>query len=347
MTVQNYTSASRSGQLRIALPSDRMMEGDTLAFMANCGLSVSRASARQYTGSIANIEGATVLFQRSVDIPGELDEGVVDLAIVGMERYLEDRDEDGDSTVVIPSLGYSYTDLVVAVPNTWSDIRTMKDLARVAESKGNDGTKLRVATKYHRQVAAFLSDNGVSPYRLVHVTGACEAAPLIGTSDIISDLSSSGATLRENDLRPLDDGTIVRSAACLVANKRMLREESAKLQATKTLLELIEARRRAEGYYNIIANIRGESMEAVARLVASNPDLAGMQGPTVSKVYSKESDSGDWYSVSLVVPIARLTPSVDHLREIGGSGVVVSPAHYVFGGRCDAYHDLVKEMQQA
>jgi len=85
----------------------------------------------------------------------------------------------------------------------------------------------------------------------------------------------------------------------------------------------------------------------VARLVASNPDLAGMQGPTVSKVYSKEGDSDDWYSVSVVVPIARLTPSVDHLREIGGSGVVVSPAHYVFGGRCDAYHDLVKELQQA
>ncbi|MEE9285864.1 MAG: ATP phosphoribosyltransferase [Dehalococcoidia bacterium] len=343
-TPRRTVAANDRQTLRIALPSDRMMEDDTLRFMANCGLAVARPSPRVYTGRLASLGSATVLFQRSVDIPGELDEGAFDLAIVGMERYLENRDESGDTTVVIADLGYSKADLVVAVPNAWNDVRTMADLRRVAAEMRRDGQPMRVATKYHRQVARFLDGHQVPDYRLVHINGAIEAAPLIGTADLISDLSSSGATLRENNLTPLRDGTIVRSAACLVANKRLLRQESAKLEAAKTVLELMEARLRAEGFYSIIANIRGDSEESVARLVAENPDVAGMQGPTVARVISKSGD-GDWYSVSVVVPIDRLTPGVDHLRRIGASGVVVFPAHYVFDSQCHAYQRLLRELE--
>ena len=335
---------TKNGQLRLALPSDRMMEGDTLSFLANCGLPVSRASPRQYVGGIASIPGVSVIFQRSVDIPGALDRGTVDLAVLGLERFLEDRDEDGDSTVVMPSLGYSHADLVVAVPTAWSDVVTMSDLRRVAGKMAANGRKLRVATKYHRQVGRFLVERHVTEHQLVHVTGAIEAAPLIDTADVISDLSSSGGTLRENNLRPLEDGTITRSAACLVANKRQLRSESAKLASAKTILELIEARLRGEGFYAIIANIRGESMESVAAQVVTSADVAGMQGPTITKVFSKNRLDEDWYSVSVVVPIARLTPGVDHLRKIGASGVVVYPAQYVFDGQCQAYQALLSEL---
>ncbi len=331
-------------QLRLALPSDRMMEGDTLDFMRNCGLPVSRPSARVYTATLPSIKGVTIIFQRSVDIPGELEEGAFDLAIVGMERYLEGRDERGDTTVVMADLGYSRADLVVAVPNAWTDVQAMADLRRAAGEMQRQGRPLRMATKYQRQAGRFLDQHQIAGYKLVHITGAIEAAPVIGTADIICDLTSSGGTLRENNLRPLQDGTIVRSAACLVGNKRVLREEPGKLEAAKTVLELIEARLRAEGFYSVIANIRGESVESVARRVTECPDVAGMQGPTVARVVSKHGD-GDWFSVSVVVPIARLTPGVDHLRRIGASGVVVFPAQYVFDGQCHAYQRLVKELE--
>lgn len=339
-------SAPRSGTdgcLRLALPSDRAMEEDTLGFLANCGLPVLRPSARQYVGRLAAVEGVLVLFQRSADIPSELDTGAVDLAIMGLERYLESRDPEGDTALAIEDLGYSRCQLVVAAPNSWSQVTCMKDLAGVAAELSQRGEALRVATKYHRQVGRFLDAHEVRGYRLVHISGAIEAAPLIGSADIVSDLSSSGDTLRENNLKVLEDGVIVRSAACLAVNKRLLREDSAKLEATRTVLELIEARLRAEGFYTIIANIQGESMEAVAQQVLSNPDVAGMQGPTVARVISRTGE-GDWYSVSVVVPIDRLTPGVDHLRKIGASGVVVIPAHYVFDGQCRAYRRLVEEM---
>jgi len=330
-------------QLRLALPSDRMMEEDTLRFMANCGLPVKRASARQYTGSVATVEGISVLFQRSADIPSRLDDGSVDMAIIGWERYLESRDESGDTLEIIRDLGYSRTDLVVAVPNSWTGVNTMADLADLAARWQSEERGLKIATKYHRQVTRFLDEHQVKGVQLVHVNGAIEAAPIMGTADIVSDLSSSGGTLRENDLKPLTDGVIVQSAACLVASKRQLREESAKLGAMKTVLELIEARLRAEGFYSIIANVRGDSVDSVARRVSENPDLAGMQGPSVGQVVSGTGET-DWYSVGVVVPIARLTQGVDHLRNIGASGVVVFPAHYVFGGQCDAYQRLLQEL---
>ena len=106
-----------------------------------------------------------------------------------------------------------------------------------------------MATKYHRQVGRFLDRYAVH-HRLVHINGAIEAAPMIGTADVVSDLASSGATLRENNLRPLDDGVITKSSACMVANLRALRGSPEKLAEAKTVLELIEARLRAEGFYN-------------------------------------------------------------------------------------------------
>lgn len=329
----------RDGTLRLALPSDRMMEGETLAFMEKCGLSVHRTSSRQYVGSLLSVPGVEVLFQRSVDIPHRLDSGDVDMGIVGLERFLEDCVEDGDSLVVLENLGYSFTDLVMAVPDAWTDVRTMANLASYSGSRHSHDDPLRVATKYHRQVGRFLEQHKVPDYRLVHINGAIEAAPLIGTADVVSDLASSGATLRENHLRPLDDGTITKSAACMVANLRLLRGQREKMSAAKTMLELIESRLRAQSYYNIIANIRGDSMESVAALVNENPAVSGMQGPTVSRVFSKER-SGDWFSVSVVVEVTRLTGSVDYLRGIGASGVVVTPAHYVFDHESEAFERL-------
>ncbi|MBF8299055.1 MAG: phosphoribosyltransferase [Dehalococcoidia bacterium] len=280
----------QDGSLRIALPGDRQMEDETVRFLAECGLAVRRPSARQYIGTVTSIKGVSVLFQRSADIPGQLDEGAVDMAILGYERFLESRDDEGDSTVVIKDLGYSRCQLVIAVPNSWTHVTYVKDLARLAKEAEERGGALRVATKYHRLVGRFLDERGIKGYRSIQVSGGVEAAPLIDIADIVCDIASSGSTLRENNLKVLEDGVIVQSTSCLVANKRLLKESPAKLEATKTVIELIEARLRAEGFYHIIANVQGESHESVARLVMKSPDLGGMQGPTVSNVVSKTGE---------------------------------------------------------
>jgi ATP phosphoribosyltransferase len=50
--------------------------------------------------------------------------------------------------------------------------------------------------------------------------GATEAYPFTGSAELISDISSSGETLRANNLRVLKDGEILKSQACFFASKK-------------------------------------------------------------------------------------------------------------------------------
>ena len=165
----------------------------------------------------------------------------------------------------------------------------------------------------------------------------------MGYADIIADISSTGVTLRENRLRPLLDGTVIDSQAALVGNGRLLAAEPARLALMRAILERIESSIRARKYQRISANIQGESAEDVAALVMSERDLAGIQGPTVSDVYS--DDGGKWFNVQVVVGKGELIPAVDHFRSMGGSGITVNEASYVFRARCDSYDRLVSNLR--
>jgi ATP phosphoribosyltransferase len=79
-----------------------------------------------------------------------------------------------------------------------------------------------------------------------------------------------------------------------------------------------------------------------ARLLA-RADLAGLQGPTISRVYNVEEE--DWYSVSLLVPREKLLDAVDHLRVAGGIDVSASQVSYLFKDRCQAYQRLLDSFE--
>ena len=75
--------------LRVAIPSDGEMYESTLAFFAECGLSVNRGNSRRYTGTLRSVEGVQVLFQRVADITSKVEEGSADVGIVGLDRFAE------------------------------------------------------------------------------------------------------------------------------------------------------------------------------------------------------------------------------------------------------------------
>lgn len=335
----------REGLLRLALASNSDLHDPTLRFLESCGLPVERASARRYTATIPALPGIIVLFQRSADIPAKVEEGSADLGIAGLDRFLEVREEDGDTTLLIERLGYSHCELVIGVPDAWIDVSSMVDLADVSLSLREKGRQLRVVTKYPRLTQQFFLSRGINYFTSVEASGAMEAAPLMGYADIIVDIISSGATMRENRLKTLTDGIILRSQACLIGNKRMLREDPSKLELTRSMLELIEARLRSLNYYSITANIRGESADVVAQHVIGNREVAGIQGPTISTVYSRLGGGQDWFAVTVVVERDKLLRAVEHLRKIGGSGITVLPASYVFEQESMAYQRLLEELK--
>jgi ATP phosphoribosyltransferase len=233
---------ARSGAaLRLAIPSDGALYEPTLSFLSACGIGVSRTNLRRYTADIPKLPGVTVLFQRGADIIMKVEEGSADVGVVGLDRVLELRTESGDTGIVIENLGFGHCELVVGVPDFWVDVTSLADLADLSMGFRQEGRDLRVATKYPRLVERFLLANGVNYFSLVQSSGTLEAAPAMGFSDAIADISSSGTTMRENRLKTLHGGSILTSEACLIANRLLLAADSNKLSLARDLVDVIEA----------------------------------------------------------------------------------------------------------
>lgn len=330
--------------LRLALPSKGELEDPTLSFLRSCGLSVGRSSSRSYMGEIGSQRGISIIFQRAADIPFKVQEGSADLGITGLDVVREGVRDDGPCSVLLEDLGYGDCDLVLAVPDVWIDVTHMVDLAELAVEIRTKGSELRVATKYPRLVRRFLLENGINYFTLVASTGAIEISPAMGFADLVADLTSSGQTLRDNGLRILAEGTVLRSQACLVGNLDKLAEDKSKLNSTKMVLDLMESRLRAKRYYSITANIRGDSKDEVAQQLISFSDVAGLQGPTISSVYSRLGEDANWYAVTVVVPVASLLSAVEQLRCLGGNGITVTSPNYVFEGESTAYQSLLSAL---
>ncbi len=312
--------------VRIALPSKGRMEEETLAFFAECDLRINKINPRQYTASIAGLPGVEVLFQRARDIPRSVASGNVDLGITGYDSIADVLGDDPPELLLIhEALGYSQCALVVAVPDAWAEVSTLEDLAALARRKG----RLRVATKHAAAAERFFARQGFTGIEIISADGALEAAPAIGYADLIVDISSTGTTLRENELKMLSDGVVLQSEAVFIGNRAALRANPAARAVAARMLELIEANLAAGGQYLLFANMRGESAEAIGERVFSQTDLGGLQGPTVSKVLSRDAGNG-WWAINLVVDRRHLYDAVGQIRAIGGSGVVATPINFIF-----------------
>jgi len=324
--------------LRIALPSDGELYDSTIAFMRACGLTVSRPNSRRYTGTVPTIPGVEVLFQRTADVTQKVEEGSAELGVTGLDRVFEYRNDEARAAVLIEDLEYGRCEFVMAVPDSWMDVTSLSDLADLALEFRQEGKQLRIATKYPRLLRGYLYERGINYFTLVPASGAMEAAPAAGYADLIADLTASGATLRENQLKQLDEGTILASQACLIANPVLLSVSREALALARSIVELMEGHLRAEPYYRLTANVRAASAEEVSSTVLARPDLAGLRGPTVARVYNIEEQ--DWFNVSLLIKKGQLLEAVDHLRNCGAIDVAASQLSYLFDGHSEAYENL-------
>ena len=337
--------------LRIALPG-KGWEDDTLRFLGQCGLRVDRSNPRQYRARLNGLPTgpAEVVFQRATDIFDEVNAGTVDLGITGYDIVAEHRAEEDNIVLVHRELGFRRCALVMAVPEGWVDVASVSDLAEVAAELRSAGRAMRVATKYPNLARQFLYDRGMRYFELVEVSGAIEAAPALETADIICDLTSSGVTLRENRLKAIAGGVVVDSQACLIGNRRGLTADPERLDATRGLLELMEAYLRSRQHVSITANIRGESPEAVARRVLTMGGVAGLLGPTIAPVFPRDpaaesNGAGQWFALTVVIAESVLLPTVEALRRAGASEVTASQVRYVFEHRSWTFEALKRNLQ--
>ncbi len=331
--------------LRFALPSKGSLYDGTIAFLEGCGLKVTRPNPRRYTAGIRALPDAEVLLNRPPDVVEKVAEGEFDLGVSGLDVVEELRGDRDDLLVLFDDLGFGRCELVVAVPETWIDVSSWRDLADLSVELHRQGQPLKIATKYPALTRAFCTANGINYVRLVSSQGATEATPGRGEADIVVDITETGTTLRDNQLK-IVGGPILRSQACLIGNRANLRADAGRRAGVKTVLELIEARRRARQYVQIVANVPGEAVEDVGRRVVARRDLAGMQGPTIAPVWSSPPDTPGWYTVTIVVPQEQMLAVVDHLRTLGGDGMTAVPTQYVFKSASAAFERMLAELER-
>lgn len=320
-----------------------MYEG-AVAFLESCNLKVSRPNPRRYTAGIRTLPQADVLLHRPADIVEKVADGEIDIGITGLDLVEEQRGDRHDLLVIYGDLGFSRAELVIAVPDSWIDVSAWPDLADLSVELQAQGRPLRIATKYRELLRRFCYANGINFFRLVDSQGATEAAPGLGYADIIADITETGTTLRDNQLK-IVGGPLLRSQACLVANRANLRANAGKLAAVRIILELVEARGRGRQFVQIVANVPGASAEDVGRKVAVRRDLAGMQGPTVAPVWTPDGASFEWHTVTIVIRQDQVMPAVDHLRALGGDGITVMPSQYVFTAHSEEYQKLLAVLE--
>jgi ATP phosphoribosyltransferase len=215
----------------LALPSKGRLKEQTLAVLEKAGYKVILPDdARNYRARVEGENDLDILFLSASEIARELGYGSVDLGVTGEDLVRETLAHADERVAIEAELGFGHADVVVAVPEVWRDVTTMADLDDVAaDFRQRHGRRLRIATKYWRLTQQFFSQkHGIQVYRIVESLGATEGAPAAGSADMIVDITSTGSTLKANQLKVLEDGVILRSQACLVSARRS--EQNSRVQ---------------------------------------------------------------------------------------------------------------------
>ena len=209
-------------KISIGLPSKGRLRDKTISFFNKSGLKILQSEKeRNYFGNIENNSNIKVIFLHAKEIIQRLSDGTLDIGVSGLDLLNESDKNLRDKIVIKRRLDFGNANLVVAVPDDWIDVQTIADLEEVAfDIKSKRNTRLRVATKYPNLTNDFLISKGVTQYKLINSLGATETYPFIGSSEIITDITSTGKTLADNNLRVLKDGLILSSNACLFIAKK-------------------------------------------------------------------------------------------------------------------------------
>ena len=207
--------------INIGIPSKGRLRRDILKIFKKNKLNlVSERGKRDLLGSIKNLSNVKILYLHAREIVERLGDGSLDLGFSGYDLLKESEINIQNKIILVKKYGFGKATLVVAIPDPWIDVQTVADLEEIAfEFKDKKKKRLRVATKYPNLTREFLFSKGVTQFKLVSSLGATEAYPFTGSSEIVTDITSTGETLRANNLRILNDGEILKSKACMMISK--------------------------------------------------------------------------------------------------------------------------------
>ena len=216
--------------INIGIPSKGRLKKDVLKIFKKKKLNlISERGERDLIGSIKNKNNIKILYLHAREIIERLGDGSLDVGFSGLDLLKESEINVQNKIYVTKKYNFGKATLVVAIPDPWIDVQTVADLEEIAfEFKDKKKKRLRVATKYPNLTRDFLFSKGVTQFKLVSSLGATEAYPFTGSSEIITDITSTGETLKANNLRILKDGEILKSVACMMISKSSFKKKKVK-----------------------------------------------------------------------------------------------------------------------
>ena len=207
---------------KIGIPSKGRLRSGVLNIFKKKKLKIlSERGERDLFGFIKGKKNIVINYLHPREIIERLADGSLDIGFSGYDLLMESEINIQKKVIVKKKYDFGEATLVVAIPDDWIDVQTMPDLEEIAfDFKEKKRNRLRIATKYPNLTSEFMFSRGVTQFKLVKSLGATEIYPFTGSSEIITDITSTGATLKANNLRILKDGIILNSQACLLTSKK-------------------------------------------------------------------------------------------------------------------------------
>ncbi|MDR3062967.1 MAG: ATP phosphoribosyltransferase [Methanobrevibacter sp.] len=279
--------------IKIAVPSKGRISNPSIEILEKAGLQLKDSSNRKLISKTYNSE-IDIMFARAADIPEFVEDGIVDMGITGLD-LIKEKNADVE---ILSDLNFGETSLVIASLED-SDINSIEDI------KPN----MKIATEFPNLTEKYLKSKGLN-LKIVKLSGSTEIAPFIGVADLISDLTSTGTTLRMNHLKIIDK--ILNSSIKVIANKNSLKNNENLIESVNTSVKgVIQAKSKKL----IMMNSQSKYLDKIKDL------MPAMTGPTVSKVISKE----DIVAVQAVVDESEVFDLVNKLRNVGAKDILVLP----------------------
>ena len=208
-------------KIKIGLPSKGRLKDESIKLFSSKGLNIKNTNSRNYFFNFDEDPDYDGIFLHAREIIERINDGTLDTGISGLDLLMELPDEYQNNIKIFKKLDFGFADLVLAVPNDWLDVQNIADLEEVSfEFKEKYNRRMRVATKYPKLTENFLLSRGVTEFKIVGSLGATESYPFTGSAELITDITSTGSTLKENNLRIISDGKILKSSACLFVSKK-------------------------------------------------------------------------------------------------------------------------------
>ncbi len=277
-------------KLKIAIQKKGRLSQDSLKLIQECGIKM--ANGDRNLKAIAKNFPVEILFLRDDDIPQYVEQGVVDIGILG-ENEVWEKDKN---VKVIKKLGFAGCRLSLAIPKE----ETYTDLDYFGNKK--------IATSYPRILQNFFKSKNIK-VNIEEIGGSTEIATGIGLADAIFDIVSTGSTLLINGLKEVE--VITKSEAVLISTPQLTIE---KKQILDQLLFRINAVLNGSENKYILLNAPHIEIENICKI------LPGMKSPTVMPL----AEEG-WSSLHSVVKEDDFWEVIDQLKSLGAQGILVMP----------------------